>query len=61
MQKNWVNFQPTNSKQYPVEGRFHDQAEGGRPENRHLKGCLTENFLLQIESIYHEMFKNASS
>ena len=42
-----------------VHGRFHDQAEGGRPENCHLKGCLTEILLLQDRSMSLGMFKNA--
>jgi uncharacterized protein YcaQ len=41
-------------------GGFRDQADGGRPENRHLKGCLTEIVLLQIESISLGMLKNGS-
>jgi hypothetical protein len=45
---------------YTYSGGFRDQADGGRPENRHLKGCLTEIFLLQIESISLGMLKNGS-
>jgi hypothetical protein len=37
---------------------FHDQGYGGRLENHDLKGCLTENLLLQVESITLDMFKN---
>jgi hypothetical protein len=40
-------------------GGFHDQGDGRRPKNRHLKGCFTENFLLQVGSMSLGMLKNA--